>query len=101
MRYTHVLFAAAAIAASAPSQNCPNPATWGAQNPTTAPVGANLSVRRSGAMCFDGNGNRIIMYGGVSPTPSVILNETWAYNGTVWTLLSPLGGAPSRWGHQR
>jgi hypothetical protein len=51
-------------------------------------------------MCFDGNGNRLIMYGGVSPTPSVILNETWAYNGTAWTLLSPLGGAPNRWGHQ-
>jgi len=51
-------------------------------------------------MCFDGNGNRLILYGGVSPTPSIILSETWAFNGAAWTLLSPIGGAPGRWGHQ-
>jgi hypothetical protein len=51
-------------------------------------------------MCFDGTGNRLILFGGVSPTPSLILNETWAFNGTVWTQLFPLGGAPGRWGHQ-
>ena len=51
-------------------------------------------------MCFDGNGNRLILYGGVSPTPSTILSETWAFNGATWTLLAPLGGAPGRWGHQ-
>ena len=98
MRYTNALFAAAAIAASTPSQNCPAPSLQG----WTATTGLTTipSVRRSGAMCFDGNGNRLILYGGVSPTPSLILNETWAFNGTTWTQLQPLGGALGRWGHQ-
>ncbi len=88
MRPSHTLFVLLALTAAAPAQ------AWALITPTTSP-----SVRRAGAMAFDGVGNRLIMYGGVSPTPSVILSETWAYNGQ-WTLLAPPGGALARWGHQ-
>ena len=69
------------------------PAQWALLTPTTSP-----SQRRSGAAAFDAANNRLIVYGGVSPTPSVILPETWSFNGT-WTLLSPPGGTVGRWGH--
>lgn len=50
-------------------------------------------------MAFDGTANRLILYGGVSPTPAQILSDTWAFNGT-WTKLNPPGGALPRWGHR-
>lgn len=62
--------------------------------PTTSP-----SFRRAGAMAFDGTGNRLILYGGLAPSPAQILGETWAYNGQ-WTLLTPAGGSLPRWGHR-
>lgn len=94
MRYSHVLLTAVAIAASLPSQP-PVPPFWSLLTP--AATNPPPSVRRSGAMAYDGT--RLILFGGVSQTPSQILNETWAFNGQ-WSLLNPLGGAPGRWGHQ-
>lgn len=89
MRVSLSLPLVVALAAALPSQ------TWAPITPLTVP-----SVRRAGAMAFDGVGNRLIMYGGTMPTPSTILNETWAYNNGNWTLLNPTGGALARWGHR-
>lgn len=50
-------------------------------------------------MAFHPGTNRLIMYGGLSSTPSQSLSDTWAFT-TTWTQLSPGGGAPPRWGHQ-
>lgn len=92
MRRTLLPLAIAAIAAAVPGQLWSNPFE-------TNPTANRPTIRRTGAMAFDGTANRMILYGGVSPTPSQILSETWAYNGT-WTLLNPPGGAVPRWGHQ-
>lgn len=91
MRRTLLPLAIAAAAATVSAQ------TWLDKTPslTTTP-----SFRRTGAMAFDGTANRLILYGGVAPTPAVILDETWSYNGTLWTKLNPAGGAAARWGHQ-
>jgi hypothetical protein len=80
--------AVAATAALLPSQ------TWQQIQPTVSP-----SLRRAGAMAFDATANRLILYGGVSPTPAEILGQTWSYNGQ-WSLLNPAGGSLPRWGHQ-
>ncbi len=88
MRSTKTLIVIAALAAALPAQ-------WAQLSLlTTFP-----SQRRAGAAAFDATANRLIFLGGVSPTPSVILPETWAFNGT-WTLLNPPGGTVGRWGHQ-
>lgn len=87
MRPLPSLAAAAALAAALPAQ-------WLQITPTVSP-----SLRRAGAMAYDGANNRLLLYGGVSPSPGTILNETWAYNGQ-WSLLSPAGGPVGRWGHQ-
>lgn len=67
-------------------------AQWTQASPTTVP-----SPRRAGAMAFHPGTNRLVMYGGLTATPSQILDETWTYNGQ-WTLLS--APAPARWGHR-
>lgn len=91
MRSLSTLLAIAALAASTAAQT---PWGTGPLNLTTFP-----SQRRSGACAFDATANRLIFYGGVSPTPSVILAQTWAFNG-AWTQLNPAGGTTGRWGHQ-
>ncbi|MBL8750253.1 MAG: hypothetical protein JNK78_13890 [Planctomycetes bacterium] len=87
-RIPYVLVAAA-LAAALPAQN-----PWVKITPTASP-----GARRAGAMGFDGTANRMIIYGGLTQTPSQILGETWSYNGTTWQLLTTAGGQP-RWGHQ-
>lgn len=91
MRPFQLLTVTVALAASLSAQT-----PWG-----TAPLTLTTqpSQRRSGACAFDAQNNRLIFYGGVSPTPSVILPQTWSFNGT-WTQLTPTGGTVGRWGHQ-
>lgn len=85
----HHFLALAALAAVVPAQS------WVKLTPTSPP-----SARRAGAMAFDSTQNRLLAYGGIVPGPATITSETWSWNGTVWTLLNPPGGAPPRWGHQ-
>jgi len=68
------------------------PAQWTQSTPANSP-----SLRRAGAMAFDGTANRMLIYGGTSPSPSTVLNETWAFTAN-WTEV--VTGAPARWGHR-
>ena len=70
------------------------PAQWALMNPLTPP-----SARRAGAAAFDATGNRLLFVGGIQPSPSTILGQTWTWNGTLWAQLSPAGGTIPRWGH--
>ena len=70
------------------------PAQWALMSPASSP-----SARRAGATAFDAAGNRLLFVGGIQPSPSTILGQTWSWNGTVWTQLSPAGGTIPRWGH--
>lgn len=87
MRSTKVLPLLTVLAASLPAQ-------WAEITTPLTP-----GQRRAGAMAFHPGTNRLIMYGGLASTPSQSLSDTWAFT-TVWTPLSPPGGAPARWGHQ-
>lgn len=69
--------------------------SWTQMNPPSAPT-----LRRAGAMAFDGVGNRLLMHGGLDPSTSSLIDETWSYNGITWTLVAPTSGMPGRWGHQ-
>jgi hypothetical protein len=69
--------------------------SWTQANPVTTPT-----FRRAGAMAYDGVGNRLLMHGGLDPSFSSLIDETWAYNGITWTLLTPTSGMAGRWGHQ-
>lgn len=85
MRPIQFLLVGAALSAAISAQS------W-TQSAAAAP-----SMRRAGAMAFDPVTSKLLMYGGLTQTPSQALDETWTYNGT-WTQLAAL--APSRWGHR-
>jgi hypothetical protein len=70
------VLAASLLGASAAS------AQWQQQSPTTVP-----SARRGAAMTYAIHLDRALLFGGTgNPLPS---DETWAYDGANWTLLSP------------
>lgn len=66
--------------------------TWTQQMPANPP-----SARYGGAAAFDGRGN-VIVFGGLTTGPTTLRNDTYAWNGTDWTLVA--GTPPGRWGHQ-
>lgn len=68
--------------------------TWTRANPANSPT-----LRRAGAMAFDGTANRLVLHGGLDPSTSTLIDETWAYNGITWTQLTPTSSMPGRWGH--
>ena len=89
MRRTHSILAALTLAAVAAAQA----PVWTLAAPATSP-----SQRRAGAMAWDATANRLLMFGGVTPTPSIVVNETWTFNGQ-WTQLTS-ATSNARWGHQ-
>lgn len=89
MRSTLSPLACLALATAAAAQ-APQ---WLLITPTNTPTS-----RRNAGMDWDQAGNRLLMFGGVTQTPSAVLADTWSYNGQ-WTLLSSVTSNP-RWGHK-
>lgn len=71
-----------------------------AQSWTQASTMTRPTPRRSGAMAFDGTANRLILHGGLEPSSGGLLEETWSFNGSAWTLLNPSSSMAGRWGHR-
>jgi len=68
--------------------------TWTQESPTLDPDG-----REFFDMCWDSCAGRVILFGGVV-TPvggggSFVDNQTWAWDGTDWTNLTPTVGTPT------
>jgi hypothetical protein len=62
-------------------------ALWTLQNPATSPP-----LRDSYAMAFDGQEGTAVLFGGIACTsscPTTALNDTWTWNGSNWTKMSP------------
>lgn len=89
MRSTLSPLACLALAAFAAAQ-APR---WILATPTTSPAS-----RRDAGMDWDQAGNRLLMFGGITQTPSAVLADTWSYNGQ-WTQLTSASSNP-RWGHK-
>jgi hypothetical protein len=60
---------------------------------TPAPPSAGRQV----AMTYDAASQTVLMFGGWDDNNHIFLNETWAWNGTVWAQLTP-ASSPSRRG---
>ena len=62
-----------------------NGTTWSQATPASSP-----SARSDYAMAYDPALSEIVLFGGLSSSSdSSALADTWAYNGTTWTPLSP------------
>ena len=68
---------------------------WTQLTPTTNPT-----TRRAGAMEFSILNAGVLMYGGLQSSPTANLDETWLFNGTDWSQLTPATTPPPRWGHR-
>jgi hypothetical protein len=69
-----------------------NGTTWSQLSPATSP-----SARRYASMTYHGGSpSSILLFGGLNGT-STVLDETWSWNGTNWTSLSPASSPAGRY----
>lgn len=66
----------------------PDGNTWVEKTPTFGP-----GARNGHLMAYDGNTNRVILFGGDA---GFRRNDTWAWDGDVWTQLMPATSPPAR-----
>jgi len=63
-----------------------NGATWAQQSPARHP-----SAREQGAMAYDSGTHQMVLFGGAGLVAghTACLRDTWTWDGTIWTRLSP------------
>ena len=66
--------------------------TWTRQFPAHSP-----SPRAMYGMDYDGAHGQVVLFGGLVPGASLDTNDTWTWNGTDWTQLSPPASPPARY----
>lgn len=70
-------------------------ANWTQMQPTNAP-----SPRRQPRMAFDPTRGTVLLFGGgTGSSGTTVFDDTWAWDGTNWTQLSPRTTPPARWSH--
>jgi len=68
-----------------------NGTTWTELSPATSP-----SVRAGASMAYDPATAQLVLFGGQLNGYAVFLNDTWTWNGTTWTELSPATSPSAR-----
>ena len=81
--------------------NCPCTDTWSwdGNNWTQLNPATNPSVRTNASMAYDSAHQKIILFGGCAnntPGSCSAQNDTWSWDGTNWTQLSPSASPPAR-----
>lgn len=78
---------------------------WDGSNWTQYPVYSPLG-RLSTAMAYDTAHGQVVLFGGFTPQQvghiyvgGTDLNDTWVWDGSAWTLMSPITSPPARSGH--
>lgn len=68
---------------------------WTQQFPANKP-----SVRDDSAGAYDPIHHQLVVFGGYDATFGGPANDTWVWDGTNWTKLSPQTSPPARWAHR-
>ena len=73
---------------------------WNGQNWLKEYPAVSPPARTDASMAYDAATRQIILFGGYAPSLGYpgTLNDTWAWNGTTWTLLRPSSSPPARSG---
>ncbi len=66
-------------------------ATWTEQSPGTSP-----SARFGASMAYDPATGDMVLFGGENSSGTGVTDDTWTWNGTTWTELSPTTSPPAR-----
>lgn len=91
MHSTHPLLLLSLLTAGLGAQ------TWMLQNPPPYPT---TLARRAGGIAWHPAAGGLVLYGGLQSGPTLVLNDTWLWNGATWTQLTPTTTPPPRWGHK-
>jgi cysteine-rich repeat protein len=59
-------------------------------------TGARPSARHEAAMIYDSARQRLVLFGGLDPDGAA-LGDTWEFDGTTWTKMTPAMSPPARW----
>jgi hypothetical protein len=70
-----------------------NGSTWTLITPPTSPPGRRFD---SQGMAYDPNMQAVVMFGGIDYTSTIFYNDTWVWNGTTWTQMSPVSAPSAR-----
>lgn len=71
--------------------------TWNGTNWSKAAAQTGLPAGYDASMAFDTSSNQLILFGGYSGRQSpTVNNQTWSWNGTAWTQMSPINSPPAR-----
>ena len=63
--------------------------TWNGTDWTKKAPAASPEVRKWSKMVWDTQNNRVLLFGGYNPNGNLIYKDTWTWNGTTWTKLTP------------
>jgi cysteine-rich repeat protein len=66
--------------------------TWSEQTLSIQP-----STRLGASMVYDATRQRVVLFGGYKSANGELFNDTWEYDGTAWTQLTPTTSPPPRW----
>jgi hypothetical protein len=67
---------------------------WQLRTPSKAP-----QARHAHAMAYDWLRAKVVLFGGRGPGAISVFGDTWEWDGTVWTQLSPMVAPAARSGH--
>jgi hypothetical protein len=68
-----------------------NGTTWTQSTPASSP-----SARDGAMMAYDASTNHVVLFGGANSNSGNSLGETWTWNGTTWTQLTPAANPSPR-----
>ena len=68
--------------------------SWTQASPANSP-----QARDSFAMVFDSLQNHTVLFGGLNSPAQTLFSDTWVWNGTTWTQLSPPHNPGARYGY--
>jgi hypothetical protein len=66
--------------------------TWTQLSPATSPP-----ARYGASMVYDAASGQMVLFGGASPDTGTLLGDTWTWDGTTWTQLSPATSPHARY----
>src|SRR5207249_3318430 len=68
--------------------------TWVQKTPATSPP-----ARESHAMAYDSARGRVVLFGGIDSSRSLLLGDTWEWDGSMWVEKTPATSPPARFEH--
>ncbi|HEX4006090.1 MAG TPA: kelch repeat-containing protein [Acidobacteriaceae bacterium] len=71
---------------------------WNGTTWTQPTLAASPSARQYSGMAYDAAQGEVVLFGGQGQNPYPMFNDTWTWNGSTWTQLTPASSPLNRYG---